>query len=286
MDARLNVNREEVLTSLGGEEAVKRMDHDARADALEEFLSGRLDALVAARKRGKEFPTVAEIADKVDTRSHRRGTGKLFTHDRNIQNPEAGNTGKTVRKLAPMPERPTLIDFFKLRFPPAAHLLQSARLARKNGLSEEIILACLLHDAGQYLCRADHGYWGAQIVEPYVSERVVFAIKYHQALRFYPDPSVNYEYPVSYYTTFGVDYEPLPHVKAAYEYARNHKWYMDARMVTTNDLYAFDPNVHVEIEEFTNIVGRNFRQPKEGLGNDNTPVSHMWRSMAMPDAPL
>src|SRR5262249_22012619 len=183
MDARLNVNREEVVRSLGGEEAVTRMDHDARADALEEFLSGRLDAMVAARQRGKEYSTVAQLADKADPRGYRRGIGKLFMHDRNVQNPDADKPGKTVRRLAPMPEKPTLIDFFKLRFPPAAHLLQSARLARKNGLSEEIILACLLHDAGQYLCRADHGYWGAQIVEPYVSERVTFAIKYHQALR-------------------------------------------------------------------------------------------------------
>jgi HD domain-containing protein len=287
MDASLKVNRDEVVAGLGGEEAVRGMDHDARADALEEFLSGRLDAIVAARQRGKEFPTVTELADKVDTRGYRRGTGKLFMHDhRNIQNPDADKAGKTVRRLAPMPAKPTLVDFFKLRFPPAAHLLQSARLARKNGLSEEIILACLVHDIGQYLCFTDHGYWGAQIVEPYVSERVAFAIKYHQALRFYPDQSVGYGYPEGYLLMFGTDYVPPPHVQAAYSYARNHKWYMDARMVTTNDLYSFDPSVVVEIEEFTDVIGRHFKQPKEGLGNDNTPVSHMWRTMVNPDAPL
>ena len=120
----------------------------------------------------------------------------------------------------------------------------------------------------------------------YYKYSIAFAIKYHQALRFFPDPSVGYEYPENYLVTFGADYVPLPHVQAAYTYARNHKWYMDARMVTTNDLYSFDPNVQVEIEEFTDIIGRNFRQPKEGLGNDNTPVSHMWRTMAIPDAPL
>ena len=282
----MDVKREELIASLGGEAAVKRMDHEARADALEDFMSAKLDAAVAAKQNGKTYPTVAELESKVDTRGYRRGAGKLFIHERNNQNPDADDSGKKVNRLAPMPEQPTLIDFFKLRFPPAAHLLQSARLAKRNGLSEEVILACLLHDAGQYLCRADHGYWGAQIVEPYVSERVAFAIRYHQALRFYPDPSVNYEYPVSYYTTFGVDYQPVPHVKAAYEYARNHKWYMDARLVTTNDLYSFDPNVQVEIEEFTDVIGRNFKQPKEGLGNDNTPVTHMWRTMAIPDAPL
>ena len=188
MDAPLNVNREDVVAGLGGEAAVKRMDHDTRADALEEFMSGRLDAdRGRPASAARTFPTVAELADKVDTRGYRRGAGKLFMHERSNQNPDRGRQRQEVRRLQPMPEKPTLIDFFKLRFPPAAHLLQSARLARKNGLSEEIILACLLHDAGQYLCRADHGYWGAQIVEPYVSERVAFAIKYHQALRFYPD---------------------------------------------------------------------------------------------------
>jgi hypothetical protein len=88
------------------------------------------------------------------------------------------------------------------------------------------------------------------------------------------------------YDTFGEDYVPLPHVRAAYDYARNYKWYMDARLVTTNDLYSFDPDVQVEIEELTDVIGRNFKQPKEGLGNDNTPVTHMWRTMAIPDAPL
>jgi hypothetical protein len=29
-------------------------------------------------------------------------------------------------------------------------------------------------------------------------------------------------------------------------------------------------------------VGRHFRTPKEGLGNDNTPSSHMWRTLRRP----
>ena len=35
------------------------------------------------------------------------------------------------QRLAKMPDRPTLVDFFKNRFAPAAHLLQSAALAKK-----------------------------------------------------------------------------------------------------------------------------------------------------------
>ena len=42
----------------------------------------------------------------------------------------------------------------------------------------------------------------------------------------------------------------------------------------------------VDIEVFTDIMGRQFRQPKEGLGYDNSPVAHMWRTMANPNRPL
>jgi hypothetical protein len=282
----MEIDREEVIASLGGQEAVKRMDHEARADALEDFLGQRLDAAVAARKAKKRYPTVAELESRIDQRSYRRGVGRLFVAEHSNKNPDADESKRKVPRLKQMPEAPTLVDFFKYRFTSVAHLLQSARLARKRGASEEVVLACLLHDAGQALMKTDHGWWGAQIIEPYVSERVAFAVKYHQALRFYPDPEVGYEYPESYYQTFGIDYVPLPHIQAAYEYARNHKWYMDARLVTTNDLYAFDPNVEVSIDEFTDIIGRHFRQPKEGLGYDNTPVSHMWRTMINPDQPL
>jgi len=268
----MNFNKMGLAAILGGEASIKRLDHEARADALEDHMSKELDAAVTVRRNKGDY-TVSELEAIVDKRGYRRGVGKLMVHEFDMRNPDPNGTGSKVSRLVPMPAKPTLVDFFRRRFEPAAHLLQSARLAMKNGASEEIVLACLLHDAGQYLMRADHGYWGAQLIEPYVSERVAFAVKYHQALRFYPDPSVAYEYPEVYYGLFGVDYVPAPHIRAAYDYARNHKWYMDARLVTTNDFYAFDPNVEISVDEFTDIIGRHFKQPREGLGHDNTPAS-------------
>jgi hypothetical protein len=282
----MEIDRKQVIESLGGEAAVKSMDHEARADALEEFLAARLETVLAARKPGKVYPTVADHEARIDQRGYRRGVGRLLVHEHGYKILDADDGKLTVPRLEPMPEKPTLIDFFSHRITPAAHMLQSASLAKRRGASEEIILACLLHDVGQSLMKTDHGWWSAQIIEPYVSERVVFAVKYHQALRFYPDRSAGYEYPESYYQIFGLDYVPPPHIKAAYEFARNHKWYMDARLVTLNDLYAFDPNVQVSINEFTDIIGRHFRQPEEGLGYDNSPVAHMWRTMINPDQPL
>lgn len=187
-------------------------------------------------------------------------------------------------RLPSMPSSPTLLDFFRLRFTPAnQHLLQSANLAQKNGLPEHMVLACLLHDiAVNGFIRSDHGYWGAQMIEPYVDEEVSWSIRMHQSLRFYPDESVGYEYPANYLRMFGEDYEPEPYIQRDYEYAKNHKWYMSARMICVNDLYSFDPNVVVELEQFEDVIGRNFKQPKEGLGNDNTPASHIWRTIRRP----
>jgi hypothetical protein len=119
-------------------------------------------------------------------------------------------------------------------------------------------------------------------VEPYVDEEVSWAIRAHQALRFYPDEEAGYAYPEMYVRYFGEDYKPEPYIQQAYEAARKHKWYGTARLICVNDLYAFDPNVTVKLEDFTDIIGRNFKQPEEGLGFDNSPVAHMWRTMIMP----
>lgn len=187
--------------------------------------------------------------------------------------------------LPKMSAAPTLFEFFEKRFHPhtVGHVLQSAALALKAGAHEKAVLACLLHDisvAG--LIQGDHGYWGAQLIAPYVDEEVAFAVRYHQALRFFPDPEAGYDYPQAYIELFGENYQPEPYIRADYEYARKHKFYGAARLITVNDVYSFDPETTVDLEAFTDIVGRHFRQPEEGLGFDNSPVAHMWRSMIWP----
>ena len=187
--------------------------------------------------------------------------------------------------LAKMPERPTLLDFFHLRFGKitANHLLQSAMNARKAGQNEKLVLACLLHDiANGALIRADHGYWGAQLIAPYVDEEVAWAVKYHQALRFFADASVGFEYPAAYVKFFGPDYVPPDYIRRDYEAARQHRWYMSARTITLYDLYSFEEGVVIDPHEFEDVIGRHFKQPKEGLGFDNSPVAHMWRTMIWP----
>lgn len=276
----MEIDRQAILNKLGGKDAVAHASSEAKADALEEHLQQQLNHFVGLNTAGgpglHRYPTAAEVEAQIETRNFRQGIGNLFH-----------GHGSHVRKLPRMPKAPTLSDYFHLRFHQTGnHVLQSANRAMQTGMSEEVVLACLLHDVAQELIRVDHGWWAAQIFEPYVPEKTVFAIRYHQALRFYADPAVGYEYPELYLQVFGEDYKPEPYIESTYRMVRNHKWYDLARMVTVNDLYAFEPGVVVEFEQFTDLLGRHFRQPEEGLGFDSTPVAHIWRSIAMPDHAL
>ena len=263
----MEIDRRSFLATLGGVAAVETLPSETLADALEHHMMDEIDRLGAQNNQ----------------LAVRRGAGSIFA---SRGEPEEPGGRPVPRPLAAMPERPTLVDFFKLRFAPATHVLQSATDALKKGEPEERVLACLLHDVVLNLIKVDHGWWGAQIFEPYVPERTTFAIRHHQTLRFFPDEEAGYEYPEMYYRTFGIDYEPPEYIQKTYEMVRNHKYYMDSRLVTVNDLYSFDSTSVVTLDPFMEIIGRHFKQPKEGLGYDGSPVAHMWRTMINPDAPL
>ena len=188
--------------------------------------------------------------------------------------------------LPSFPEKPTLMDFFRLRFQGITerHLLTSAVRALEEGQDEKVVIACLLHDISNgCLIRADHGYWSAQMVAPYVSEEIAWAVKYHQPLRYFADESVGYAYPESYKAFFGPDYVPPEYIRRDAEHARNHKWYMTSRLVTLYDIYFFDSRPTPDPEILTDVIGRHFRTPEEGLGFDGSEVAHMWRTMIWPN---
>ncbi len=241
---------------------------DARADALERKMSDELDVLLSK----------SALFNMADGQLGASGMGSDLTTKH----------GKYYLmdddpRLPKMPAKPTLLDYFECRAKGINHMLQSATHALKAGMPEKTILACLLHDiANAIFIKSDHGYWGAQLIEPYVDEEVSWAIRVHQALRFFPDEANGYAYPDMYKKYFGEHYEPEPYIVEEYKRARNHKHYMTARLICVNDIYAFDPNAKVNLDDFVDIMGRNFKQPKEGLGFDNTPASHMWRTLMWP----
>jgi hypothetical protein len=246
----------------------RAMTLSERADALEEHMMHELEHIVTKS-------VLFNLAD-----------GKVAMEDGKTlmaRNPGKLMLMKEDPRLPKMPAKPTLIDYFKCRFASTAHLLQSAAHAKKAGHGEKVVMACLLHDiAVASFIRCDHGYWGAQMIEPYVDEEISWAVRAHQALRFFPDESVGYEYPEIYVKWFGADYQPEPYIVDEYKRALDHKHYMTSRLITLNDLYSFDPNAKVDLDDFADIIGRHFKQPKEGLGLDSSPSAHMWRTMLWP----
>ncbi len=187
--------------------------------------------------------------------------------------------------LPRMPARPQLMDFFIHRFGDVTlrHLLTSAKRALDEGQEDKVVIACLLHDISNgCLIRTDHGYWGAQMIAPYVDEEIAWAVQYHQALRYFADESVGYAYPESYHRFFGADYVPPDYIRRDAEHARGHRWYMTSRLVTLYDIYFFEDGPSIDPAIFTDVIGRTFRQPEEGLGFDGSPTAHMWRTMIWP----
>src|SRR5262245_13821937 len=98
----MKIDRNAFLTSEGGATRLDQMTPEAKADAMEDFLMRELNMRQSNPGRA---PLTSEIEAQVETRSYRRGTGNLFVA------PEGH-----VKRLPPMPAKPTLVDFFRLRF--------------------------------------------------------------------------------------------------------------------------------------------------------------------------
>jgi hypothetical protein len=213
-----------------------QMTLSEKADAIEEHMMHELDSIIT--KSVFSHLTDGRVEMEGGAALQAKHPGKYF------------NMGPDPR-LPPMPEKPTLMDYFRLRFASTNHLLQSGALALKAGHPEKVVLACLLHDiAVVSFIRCDHGYWGAQMIAPYVDEEVSEAIRMHQALRFFPDESYGYGYPDMYKKYFGPDYKPEPYIVEEYKRARDSKYYGTSRLICVNDVYAFDPNAKVNLDQF------------------------------------
>src|SRR6478735_7912688 len=96
------------------------MSLSQRADALEAKMARELDYIVIKSR----LYSMAE-----GDMSPPPNAGALMK-----DNPNARVLMGDDPRLPAMPEKPTLVDFFRHRFGPSAHLLQSARHAVKNGL--------------------------------------------------------------------------------------------------------------------------------------------------------
>ena len=126
------------------------------------------------------------------------------------------------------------------------HSLQSATRAYKNKESEEMVVACLLHDIGDELAPLNHSEYAATVLKPYVSEKTHWIIEKHGEFQTY------------YYAHhFGGDRNKRDKYKS-------HKYYQACvDFCEKYDQASFDPNYKsLPLSKFEPMVKRIFsRKP-------------------------
>ena len=126
------------------------------------------------------------------------------------------------------------------------HSLQSATKAFKNGESEEMIVAALLHDIGDELAPMNHSEYAAAILKPYVTEKTHWIIEKHG------------EFQMFYYA------HHLGGDKNKRDKYKDHKYYQDTiNFCEKYDQNSFDPNYKsLPLEFFKPMVKKIFsRKP-------------------------
>ncbi len=126
------------------------------------------------------------------------------------------------------------------------HSLQSATRAHRAGESEEYVVAALLHDIGDVLAPANHSAVAAELLKPYVSERIYWIVRHHGVFQGY-----------YYFHHHGQDrdardrYRDHPHYQATVDFCERY------------DQVSFDPGYAWEpLEFFEPMVRRVLASPQ------------------------
>ena len=129
------------------------------------------------------------------------------------------------------------------------HSLQSATRAYKNNESEEMIVACLLHDIGDELAPLNHSEYAATVLKPYVSEKTHWIIEKHGEFQMY------------YYA------HHLGGDKNRRDKYKDHKYYQDTiDFCEKYDQNSFDPEYDTEpIETFIPMLRNVLSQTKKSI---------------------
>ena len=126
------------------------------------------------------------------------------------------------------------------------HSLQTATRALNEKNSDEMIVACLLHDIGDELAPLNHAECAAAILKPYVSEKTHWIIEKHGIFQMY------------YYA------HHLGGNKNEREKFKGHKYYKDTIDFCENfDQKSFDPNFKsMTLKDFEPYIKKIFsRKP-------------------------
>ena len=127
------------------------------------------------------------------------------------------------------------------------HSLQAATRALRAGEPEDMVVACLFHDAAVGIAPANHGQVAAEILRPFVSEETYWVVRHHgvvQKLQMVNHP---------YWGQSGAAEEAVARI-------RNHPFFeRTIRFCTDYDGASFDPAYDaLPLEAFLPTVRRVF----------------------------
>ena len=130
------------------------------------------------------------------------------------------------------------------------HSLQTATRALNDKADDEMIVAALFHDVGDPIAPANHSAVAAEILKPYVDDRIFWIIRHHGVFQGY-----------YYFHHLGGD-------RDARDIFREHEWFDDCVYFCHEyDQNCFDPNYNeMPLEEFTPLVYEVFNRPSRFEG--------------------
>ena len=122
------------------------------------------------------------------------------------------------------------------------HSLQTASRALRDGASEEMIVASLLHDIGDELAPNNHSEFAAAILKPFVSEKTTWIIEKHGIFQMY-----YYAHHYNHNRDERKKYSDHPYFESCANFCE--KW----------DQASFDPNYEtIPLKDFEPMVRRIF----------------------------
>ena len=124
------------------------------------------------------------------------------------------------------------------------HSLQAATRALKDGASEEMIVATLLHDIGDDLAPLNHSEYAAAVLRPYVSEKTYWIMQKHG------------EFQMFYYA------HHLGGNRNARDKYKGHKYYDDCVDFCERwDQTSFDPKYKsLKLDDFEPLIKKIFNR--------------------------
>ena len=118
---------------------------------------------------------------KVNFTRRKDGNKEAYQLLEKFENHFERNTAKRILKY--LAAQTSTLEGYKITR--LEHSLQAATRAYKNGESEEMVVATLLHDIGDDLAPMNHSQYAASILRPYVSEKTYWIIEHHGLFQTY-----------------------------------------------------------------------------------------------------